>query len=58
MEKKKKTESKIQKKKEVKIVGTLNGKIGTRGKIFEGKVIKKFPKRLLREMLLLVKRLV
>jgi len=53
MEKKKKTESKIQKKKEVKIVGTLNGKIGTRGKIFEGKVIKKFPKRLLREMLLL-----
>ena len=46
MEKKKKTESKIEKKKESKIVETLNGKIGTRGKIFEGKVIKKFHKRL------------
>ena len=38
-ENKKKTESKVEKTKEEKIVGT-------RGKIFEGKVIKKFHKRL------------
>lgn len=38
-EKKKKTESEIENGKKEKIVGT-------RGKIFEGKVIKKFPKRL------------
>jgi len=45
-EKKKKTERKVQKKEE-KVVGTLNEKrIGTRGKIFEGKVVKKFHKRL------------
>ena len=43
-EKKKEKGRKVQKKE--KIVGTLNnGKIGTRGRIFEGKVIRKFPKR-------------
>ena len=49
-EKKKKTERKVQKKEE-KVVSTANEKrIGTRGKIFEGKVIKKFPKRLTIEL--------
>lgn len=44
-ENKKKTESKIQNKEE-KIVGTgKECKIVTRGKIFEGKVIRKFHKR-------------
>jgi small subunit ribosomal protein S17 len=37
-ERKKKTESKVEKKKEKKIVGT-------RGRVFEGKVIRKFNKR-------------
>ncbi|HJX49972.1 MAG TPA: 30S ribosomal protein S17 [Candidatus Nanoarchaeia archaeon] len=41
--KKEKTESKIQ---EEKIAGAIEEKrIGTRGRIFEGKVIRKFPKR-------------
>lgn len=41
-EKRKKTDRKAVSE---KIVGTEN-KIGTRGRIFEGKVIKKFPKRI------------
>ena len=41
-EKKKKTEREVAKKK--KIVGTP--KIGARGRIFEGTVIRKFPKRI------------
>lgn len=50
----KKTEIKIEKE---KLVGTIcndincptHGKLKTRGKIFEGKVIKKFPKRIVIE---------
>ena len=42
----KKTESRM--KKQEKIVGTEK-RIGTRGRIFEGKVIKKFPKRVVIE---------
>jgi len=45
-EKRKKTERKVEKKE--KVVGALKSeerRIGTRGRIFEGIVIKKFPKR-------------
>ena len=44
-ERKKKTEGKIQKKMETKVEGTLKGKVGSRGRIFEGVVIRKFDKR-------------
>ena len=40
----KKTESKIEEKPKEKLVGT-GKRIGTRGRVFEGIVIKKFPKR-------------
>ena len=43
-ERKKKTESKVAKKEKKKVVGTL--KIGTRGRVFEGIVIRKFDKRI------------
>lgn len=47
-EKKKKPEGKIEKSKEAKLVGTVKNEIrvGTRGRAFEGKVIRKFPKRI------------
>ena len=43
MVEKKKSERKIKEKPKEKIVGAR--KIGTRGRVFEGRVIKKFPKR-------------
>ena len=46
-EKNRKTEAKIQKGKTKEIVGTLGNekRIVSRGRVFEGTVIKKFPKR-------------
>ena len=48
-EKKKKTESKMQKKKKENLVETLEKTVMSRGRTFEGKVIKKFSKRVVIE---------
>jgi small subunit ribosomal protein S17 len=44
-----KTEKQTQKKEETTLVETQEKRIGTRGKVFQGTVIKKFPKRVVIE---------
>lgn len=45
VERKKKTERKILEEKEKEVVGTSEKRVGNRGRIFEGIIIRKFPKR-------------